>query len=134
MRPRTGDMIAEHQKGRMAVVRLLCSPNAHTRKGGNGTHGSQAAARSKRMALMLLGSATRSVLDFVRTGPSNMRLAIAYSDRSTKAMHSSQVAMRSECVPFRVRANEQAWKDHIKLVLVQARSRRRINHHLGRTI
>ena len=34
-------------------------------------------------------------------GPSNMRLAIAYSDRSTIAMHSSQVAVGSECVSFR---------------------------------
>ena len=39
------------------------------------------------MALSLLGSATWSVLDFVRTDLRTVRLAIANGDRSDRAMH-----------------------------------------------
>jgi hypothetical protein len=48
--------------------------------------------RVNRMALSLLGSATRSVPDFVRTDLRTVRLAIACGDRSNSAMHPSQVA------------------------------------------
>ena len=44
------------------------------------------------MALLLLSSATRSVLNFVRTELRTVRLAIACGDRSKGAMHPSQVA------------------------------------------
>ena len=48
------------------------------------------------MALQLLGSATWSVLNFVRTDLRTGRLAIAYGERSHRAMHPSQVAVRSD--------------------------------------
>ena len=47
------------------------------------------------MALPLLGSATCSVLDFVRTDLRTM-LAIATVDRNGRVMHPSQVAARSD--------------------------------------
>ena len=53
------------------------------------------------MAPLLLGSATRSVLDFVRTERRTVRLPIACGDRSNEAMHPSQVAGGGVCVPFR---------------------------------
>ena len=44
------------------------------------------------MTLSLLGSATWSVLDFVRTDLRTERLAIACGDLSDRVMHPSQVA------------------------------------------
>ena len=44
---------------------------------------SPCSARVSRMALSLLGSATWSVLDFVRTDLRTVRLAIAKGDRAT---------------------------------------------------
>jgi hypothetical protein len=56
--------------------------------------------RVKRTALSLLGSATWSVPDFVRTDLRTVRLAIARGDRSDRALHPSQVAGGDQ-PPFR---------------------------------
>ncbi len=63
------------------------------------------------MAQLLLGSATRSVLDSVRTDLRTM-LAIACSDRSDWAMHPSQVAASPPSLLPPGKKNERAWKDH----------------------
>ena len=58
-----------------------------------------------RMTLSLLGSATWSVLDFVRTDLRTVRLAIASGDRSDRVMHPSQVAGHDD-PPYAGRGNE----------------------------
>ena len=76
----------------MRVVDLPCSPNAHTRKGDRRWTDAPAQRWIRPMTLSLLGSATWSVLDFVRTNLRTERLAIALR-RSQRPGHApSQVA------------------------------------------
>ena len=58
------------------------------------------------MTLSLLGSATWSVPDFVRTDLRTVRLAIACGDLSDKVMHPSQVA-GGDHPPLRDRGSSQ---------------------------
>ena len=58
------------------------------------------------MTLSLLGSATWSVRDFVRTDLRTVRLAIAYGDRSDRVMHPSQVAGHDD-PPYAGRGTEE---------------------------
>ena len=59
-----------------------------------------------RMALSLLGSATWSVLDFVRTDLRTVRLAIVKGDRSDRVIHPSQVAGHDD-PPYAEHGNEE---------------------------
>ena len=63
------------------------------------------------MTLSLLGSATWSVRDFVRTDLRTVRLAIANGDRSDRVMHPSQVAGHDD-PPYAGRGTEEGRCSH----------------------
>ena len=71
------------------------------------------------MTLSLLGSATWSVPDFVRTDLRTVRLAIVKGDRSDRVMH----PRKSQVTTIRLMRSMETRK----AVLVQARTRRSIS-------